>query len=200
MLVIATVFGVIGTLAGVAGVLVAAGANRLVKRGNQLAEDANRVAGEASAAAAEANKIADSANQLSQEANTISRRALTSQTEQHFVDWEPRWEEDEAVLVLTNRGGDDAHRPTVVIASENLHRVHEGPDVVPPGEQIRLDLPGIIDQRAKHEVEQAGIHASLRSSGMIYFSSPFQITLKITVVWTSEAGFAKTQSLELEVS
>lgn len=193
--IIAAWIGVIAAAAiGGAGWLFAGIANSHAKKANKLAKAANSIAARALAQAAASNKIAEDANELSQQANSLSERSALQASEESFVQWLPDWDATNAALVLTNRGRDTAHQPSVVVTGQKLHALDYGDDT-PPGEQISITLTQIREKRNQVPVQRVGTVGGPQ----IAIARVFRFTLSIVVLWKSENGFPRQQHIEFEI-
>lgn len=190
----------VALLAGVTGVVFGVKGNRRAKEADEKAETANRIAVDALGEARKANDIAEHANQLSEQANTITGRSVAQQEEDWFVDWDPQWDDEKAVLTLKNTGSHPALEPSVTVAGNDLHNRVDGHHDIPPGEQISVPLPQIPDQRSKHTAEQATIREQLRNAGFTYFGSSFHTNLKVTVRCKSSLGLPHIRELHIDVN
>lgn len=199
--VVATWIGIaVAGAVGIGGWVTAGIANGRAKKANTLAEKSNTIAQDAVARADAANDIAEDANKLSKDANALVERSVSQQTEDWFVKWEAEWNVAAALLILKQRGRDDALNTSVVIAGKNVHKIYRADHSVSPGQELDIEVMQVLDERNKHDIRTAQIMERNVSSPVVYVPSGFSLDLTISIRWLTGGGFVQPQTVELKVT
>jgi hypothetical protein len=195
MIDIATWVGIgASTAIGVAGFVFAGIANRRAKIANELAEASNRVA-------ARSNEIAENANKLSEEANALVGQSVSQQSEDWFVNWKCDWDAETSSIRVANKGRDAALKPSVVVAGDDIHRVHRSNHTVEPGQKILIEFPELRQQAIDFNDAAEARWIDRMQRGV--FSSQaerFQALVEVTVRWQSGAGVPGQSVFELKLT
>jgi hypothetical protein len=177
-------FGLIGTITGVSALGVSLVVVGQSKKSREVGEDALKDSRKATAHAEAANDIAE--------------RALRASTDRSYVDWTAEWSSSDLRLILTHVGAHTAQNVEVVVTAHDradFDLVHE--HVAAPvsrGDDVEILIPQIEILRTGYRRKDD----ELQRLGIIYVGV-FSVDLRITVVWSSEAGSPSSKLIELNV-
>jgi hypothetical protein len=185
---------------GLGGWIMAGIANSRSKKANTHSEQANTIATGAVIKAESANRIAEDANKLSKDANALVELSVLQQTEDWFVEWVAEWNVAGALLILTQRGRDDALQSSVVIAGKNVHKIYRADHPVSPGQDLAIEVMQVLGERNKYDIQFAQRMEKNETSPVRVIPEPFSLELTITIHWFTGGGFVQVQTIELKVT
>lgn len=186
----------VGAATGLLGLYVAIRANGHAKAANGLAEAArdeahraNEISLAANDLSRESNTISVGAKDLAEEANAISRHAQALEYERHEVTWKGRWL-NPGQWVYTNDG---EHGAIDVFAAITVgeEKAEQQVDLLPPGGEILLDLPGAAEAVVIGEAlvrTRFNFARRMGSMAPVDNESPFQMPIAQRITWTTPLG------------
>lgn len=178
--VIGCISGIIGIITGAIGVQLSLIANKKAQEANTLSQKANEIAAESNEISIKSNSLATQANKHSEEANSISQRALNATTDQTIYQWATQLNASKDILILFNGCALTARDVHIIIRFKDQTIINENIENWDAFEKITF----------KSALFRNEIANSLPTDPHILSSG--KITLRISIVWISEAGIRRS--------